>query len=244
MMEYSPIVMFDPSNKGGIMYPAWKRKTLSAIRAVPGLAKFVDQPDVKAPALDDGEVENETRLEFVTRLEKHVANKEKAVKMVHDRVVIEIYDNLQADWSPYKTLEFLDEAYGQTVAVNLAVKFDELQRLTLSSSDDPTKFINRVVSLTDAMKEICKAKKVTTADGAYDLLGILYVLRSLNIEPYKVLRETIISNDTIIDSTLVGLRTKMIGLQSSHQASSNPLGFAAQTETRNNCHKCDDRFIH
>jgi len=232
-MEYSPVVIFDPTAKGGISYHDWKRKTMSALRAVAGLAKFVEKIEVPVPVREKVvtapvDTYTETLSEFETRLDKYISNKEKAVKMIHDRVSLDIYSRLEPDWSPYETFEFLDKTYGLNVAVNLAVKFEELFRLTLSASDDPTVFCSRIEQLINAVKTIVVEKNIDKTVDFLGIMGTLLVLRSLNIEPYKILRETIIGSDIIIDTTIASLRVKMIGLQTANQSTNNPLGLAAQ----------------
>ncbi|TPX45346.1 hypothetical protein SeMB42_g00582 [Synchytrium endobioticum] len=88
--------------------------------------------------------ENESPEIFEQRQERFNSGKYKAAMLVRQNVVEIVEAQLNVQWTAYQMMEHLTATYGDTTAVNFAVKLEEVHNFTIAEDDDPTNVIAKI----------------------------------------------------------------------------------------------------
>ncbi|TPX45647.1 hypothetical protein SeMB42_g03921 [Synchytrium endobioticum] len=132
--------------------------------------------------------------------------------LVRQNVVEMVQGQLNVQWTAYQMMEHLSAPYGDTAAVNFAVKREEFHNFTITENDDPTDVVAKIQKMYQDMEEICRTKDITTIQKLLQVQCNLTIIRNLDISPYSSLRDQLITGD-IVNLSLETIRNQMVNLK-------------------------------
>ncbi|TPX48401.1 hypothetical protein SeMB42_g00020 [Synchytrium endobioticum] len=213
------IEKFDPDNPNGPTFLAWKQSIALLVYSQERLSKFLDTENVPVPVATEGE----TPAALSARLERHISDGYRASLLVRHNVSSAVAQQLEITWSASRMMTHLTNTYGGTIAVNLAVKWEEYHNFT----GDPMTIAVQIQKLEKEMADICATKQITTVPHLLSVISNLELVRHLDIPPYNDLRDQLIASDNIATVTVEYIRNQMISLKTSYDANKVTTAFVA-----------------